>query len=87
MRDNASCHTSRTSRTWLQEPNMSPTENLWWIIKRSVSKHIPNNLEKCKAVIQEEWDKITPQQSERLVENMAARITALLCANGRTTKY
>ena len=61
------CHTSRASRTWLQEhsiqvlewpaqsPDMSPIENLWWIIKRSVSKSKPKNLEELKAVIQEEW--------------------------------
>ncbi|MDF4419950.1 transposase, partial [Vibrio parahaemolyticus] len=68
QQDNAPCHTSKASRTWLQEhsiqvlewpaqsPDMSPIENLWWIIKRSVSKHKPKNLEELKAVIQEEWD-------------------------------
>uniref|UniRef100_A0A4W6DCQ6 Uncharacterized protein n=1 Tax=Lates calcarifer TaxID=8187 RepID=A0A4W6DCQ6_LATCA len=55
-----------------------PTENLWWIIKRSVSKHKPKNVEELKAVTQEEWDKIPPQQYERLVGNMPARIRALL---------
>ncbi|MDG2633088.1 hypothetical protein P7M35_25060, partial [Vibrio parahaemolyticus] len=70
-----------------QSLDMSPIENLWWIIKRSVSKHIPKNLEELKAVIQEEWDKITPRQCERLVGNMPARIRALLRVNGRTTKY
>uniref|UniRef100_A0A3Q1CAW8 Tc1-like transposase DDE domain-containing protein n=1 Tax=Amphiprion ocellaris TaxID=80972 RepID=A0A3Q1CAW8_AMPOC len=51
---------SRASRTWLQDhsikvlelpaqsPDMSPNENMWWIIKRSVSKHKPNNLEELK---------------------------------------
>lgn len=48
QQDNAPCHTSRASRTWLQEHNiqvlewlaqsldMSPIENLWLIIKGSV---------------------------------------------------
>uniref|UniRef100_A0A3Q1GXC5 Tc1-like transposase DDE domain-containing protein n=1 Tax=Acanthochromis polyacanthus TaxID=80966 RepID=A0A3Q1GXC5_9TELE len=73
QQDNAPCHTSKASRTWLQErgsqilecpaqsPDMSPIENLWQIIKRSVSKSKSKNLVKLKAVIQEEWDKITPQ--------------------------
>lgn len=99
QQDNAPCHASRTSRTWLQEhsiqvldwpaqsPDMSPIENLWWIIKRSISKRKPKSLDELKALIQEEWDKITPQQCERLVGNMPARIRALLRANGRATKY
>ena len=66
---------------------MSPIENLWWIIKRSVSKRKPKSLDELKAPIQEEWDKITPQQCEKLVGNMPARIRALLRANGRATKY
>uniref|UniRef100_A0A4W6DQP0 Tc1-like transposase DDE domain-containing protein n=1 Tax=Lates calcarifer TaxID=8187 RepID=A0A4W6DQP0_LATCA len=86
QQDNAACHTSRASRTWLQEQcihflewpaqslDMSPIENLWWIIKRSVSKRKPKKLEELKAC-------------ERLVGNMLARIRTLLCANGRTTKY
>uniref|UniRef100_A0AAQ6AHM7 Tc1-like transposase DDE domain-containing protein n=1 Tax=Amphiprion ocellaris TaxID=80972 RepID=A0AAQ6AHM7_AMPOC len=70
QQDNSLCHTSRAGRTWLQELSiqvlewpaqsldMSPIENLWW----SVSKHKKKNLEELKSVIQEEWDKITPQQ-------------------------
>uniref|UniRef100_A0A3P8T276 Tc1-like transposase DDE domain-containing protein n=1 Tax=Amphiprion percula TaxID=161767 RepID=A0A3P8T276_AMPPE len=78
------------SRTWLQEhsvqvlewlpqsPDNSPIKNLWWIIKRSVSKCKPKNLEELKEVVQEKWDKVTPQQCGRLVGNMQARIRALL---------
>ena len=99
QQDNAPCHASRTSRTWLQEhsiqvsdwpaqsPDMSPIENLGWIIKRSVSKQKPKSLDELKALIQEEWDKITPQQWERLVGKMPARIRALLHANGRASKH
>uniref|UniRef100_A0A3P8TRH0 Tc1-like transposase DDE domain-containing protein n=1 Tax=Amphiprion percula TaxID=161767 RepID=A0A3P8TRH0_AMPPE len=79
QQDNSLCHTSRPA----QSPDMRPIENLWWIIKRSVSKHKVKNLEELKAVIQEKWDKITPQQCEMLVGNMPARIRALLRANGR----
>ena len=66
---------------------MSPIENLGWIIKRSVSKQKPKSLDELKALIQEEWDKITPQQWERLVGKMPARIRALLHANGRASKH
>uniref|UniRef100_A0A3P8TPE9 Tc1-like transposase DDE domain-containing protein n=1 Tax=Amphiprion percula TaxID=161767 RepID=A0A3P8TPE9_AMPPE len=62
MQDNAPCHTEWPT----QSLDMSPIENLWWIIKRSVLKRKPKNLEELKAGIQEEWDKITPQQCERL---------------------
>uniref|UniRef100_A0A665WH94 Uncharacterized protein n=1 Tax=Echeneis naucrates TaxID=173247 RepID=A0A665WH94_ECHNA len=56
----APCHTSRASRTLLQERNvqvlrwqaqslhMVPNGNWWWIIKRSVSKHKPKHLEEMK---------------------------------------
>uniref|UniRef100_A0A3P8RX30 Tc1-like transposase DDE domain-containing protein n=1 Tax=Amphiprion percula TaxID=161767 RepID=A0A3P8RX30_AMPPE len=65
QQENAPCHTSRASRTWLQalsiqvlkwpaqSLDVSPTENLWWIIKRFVSKHKPKNLEELKVVVQE----------------------------------
>uniref|UniRef100_A0A4W6D530 Tc1-like transposase DDE domain-containing protein n=1 Tax=Lates calcarifer TaxID=8187 RepID=A0A4W6D530_LATCA len=53
----------------------------------SASQTKPKNLEELKAVIQEEWDKLTPQQREKLVGNTPDRIRALLRANGRTTKY
>uniref|UniRef100_A0A3P8SFB9 Tc1-like transposase DDE domain-containing protein n=1 Tax=Amphiprion percula TaxID=161767 RepID=A0A3P8SFB9_AMPPE len=43
-----------------QSPDMSPTENLWWIIKRSASKHKPKNLEELKAIFQGEWGMIIP---------------------------
>uniref|UniRef100_A0A3P8UBP7 Tc1-like transposase DDE domain-containing protein n=1 Tax=Amphiprion percula TaxID=161767 RepID=A0A3P8UBP7_AMPPE len=51
--DNAPCHTSIASRLWLQEHSI---QVLKW-------PHKPKNLEELKAVIQEEWNKITPQQS------------------------
>uniref|UniRef100_A0A3P8SJ44 Uncharacterized protein n=1 Tax=Amphiprion percula TaxID=161767 RepID=A0A3P8SJ44_AMPPE len=65
----------------------SNRKNLWWIIKRFVSKRKPKNLKELKAAIKEERNKIIPQQCERLMGNMPARIRAPLCANGRTTKY
>lgn len=38
----------------------------WWDLKRDVLKQIPYNLSELKEFYKEEWDKVLPQQYERL---------------------
>ncbi|GBN27252.1 hypothetical protein AVEN_109189-1 [Araneus ventricosus] len=73
--------------TPLQSPDLNVIENLRSKLEISAQKHSIRNKEHLKTVLQEEWAKLTPQQTQTLVNSIPCRLEAVLKSEGHATKY
>lgn len=92
-------HTSYIVREWLlynvpkqlhsppQSPDLNPIEHVWDYLKRKLQTRAVTNRESLKRVLMEEWDRIPPNVTEKLVSSMPRRLAAVLDAYGGPTKY
>ena len=99
QQDNASCHTSVSTRRLFQTSNvrvmdwsrqsadMNPIENLWGDLKIAVRRHQPTSKVQLKAVLQDEWQRKAHERCQNLVNCMPTKISALIRAKGLCTKY
>ena len=69
-----------------QSPDLNPIENLWHYLKIAVHKRRPTNLNNLEQICQE-WAKITPTLSAKLVHTYPKRLKAVITAKGGSTKY
>jgi hypothetical protein len=67
--------------------DLSPLENLWWLLKRELSKRPFVNLSRFKQNIEEIWAGISPSICSRLVESIPRRLAKVLENDGYPTKY
>jgi transposase len=84
MMDNALAHKARTTRAqftrdgillmdWpANSPDLNPIEALWKLIKECIMKRRPRptTREAMVEAIHEEWDRITPEDLDRLISSM-----------------
>jgi transposase len=72
-----------------QSPDLNPIEHLWAIIKRRLNEYerAPSGMLELWERIEEQWNKITPEECLRLAESMQRRIQAVLKVKGRWTDY
>ena len=70
-------------------PDLNPIEHLWDQFRKRVYSrcHPPINRQQLAMALQEEWDKITQDQIQRLIRSMRRRCQATLDANGGHTRY
>ncbi|CAK9799193.1 Transposable element Tc1 transposase [Anthophora plagiata] len=99
QQDNAPCHKSRRSIQWFREngirlfewpaqpPDLSPIENLCRMLKLKLSKYKCKSKTELKDKIVREWELLSPNICQRLVESMPRRVNAVIKANGGVTKY
>lgn len=101
MQDNARPHTAQIVFEYFQEvgitrmewparsPDLNPIEHAWDELGRRVRQRNapPISLRELKEALIEEWQNIPQNRLKNLVESMPNRITALLQARGRNTKY
>ncbi len=78
QQDNAKPHSAHITKSWLQRksvrvldwpacsPDLSPIENVWRILKRKMRQRRPRTVAHLKTCLQEEWDKITPENTSSL---------------------
>ncbi|GFS77498.1 transposable element Tcb1 transposase [Trichonephila clavipes] len=97
--DNDPKHTARNVKMWClfhckqqlhtppQSPDINVIENLWATLKTAVQKHQIRNKAHLKQVLQEEWDKISPDTTKKLVESVPRRLEDIIKAKGHATKY
>ncbi|GFU54049.1 transposable element Tc1 transposase [Trichonephila clavipes] len=73
----------------LHTPKQSPViEHLWATLETAVPKHqIRNKALLKQQVLQEEWDKISPDTTKKLVESVPRRLENIIKAKGHATKY
>lgn len=97
--DNDPKHKSGIVQTWLiwncphlmqppaQSPDLNVIENLWTILDQNIRQHQISNRNDLIAALKEEWAKITPQTTRKLVESMQRRLKAVIDQKGGHTKF
>jgi hypothetical protein len=99
--DNATSHTARSVRDFLQDrnvsvlpwqvksPYLSPIEHAWDLLDLRVrDRTIPSrNVHELAGALVEDWSNISQQELANLVQSMRRRCTAVLNAAGGHTRY
>ena len=99
--DNATSHTARSVRDFLQDrnvsvlpwpaksPDLNPIEHVWDLLDRRVRARAipPRNVRELAGALVEEWGNISQQELANLVQSMRRRCTAVLNAAGGHTRY
>jgi transposase len=101
QQDNASIHTSRETRRWLEEqdfeimgwpaksPDLNPIENLWGILVQKIyvgGKQYKDE-EALKVAILKAWDEIDQSTLNALINSMEKRLDECIKLKGAKTHY
>lgn len=99
QQDNDPKHKSKLVMEWLlyrvphqlhsppQSPDMNPIEHVWELLEKRIRVHNITSKDSLKQALITEWNKITPQEIEKLVLSMKNRLQAVIDAKGYQTKY
>ena len=70
-----------------RSPDLNPIEHVWDYLGRRVQAESPTNLRHLAEIIQIEWNLIPQEFINKLVGSMPSRVTAVIEANGGTTRF
>ena len=70
-----------------QSPDLSPIENVWRILKSRVRARNAHNKVELRSIILEEWDRITQDEINALIESMPTRIKICRLRKGFSTPF
>ena len=101
QQDNDPKHTSKMASSWLknngftvmewpsQSPDLNPIEHLWNHLKRRLKgyQNAPKGILELWERIEIEWEGISAEICQNLIESMPRRINAVIKAKGGHTKY
>jgi transposase len=101
QQDNDSKHTSKLAKQWFsdhgyqvliwpaQSPDLNPIEHLWNLIKQRLGDYPepPKGVTDLWERVEAEWNKITKEDCQKLIESMPRRVEAVYKAKGGHTKY
>lgn len=80
-------HVPKQLKTSPQSPDLNPIKHLWYVLAQKVKNSNCSNKKEFKAKLLEEWQKISPKLTKKLVHSMPKRLKAVLQTNGYPTKY
>lgn len=70
-----------------QSPDLNVIENLWSKLETEIRNHKISNKEDLKKALLEEWGKISPDYTKKLVESIPNRLTEVIRSKGLPTRY
>ena len=71
-----------------QSPDLNPIENIWQMIKYSLAKRsVARSVVELDRQIKQEWDAVTQETIQTLIESMPHRIAEVINAHGGHTHY
>ena len=72
-----------------QSPDMNPIEHGWKHLKDQIGQRVDHasNLDQVFEIVEEEWSKLPLSFFRGLIESMPRRVSAVIQARGRHTKY
>ena len=71
-----------------QSPDLNPIENLWRIVKHSIAKlPVAKSVGELEIQVQKEWNKVSLETIQSLVDSMPQRIAGVIAAKGGHTHY
>ena len=68
-------------------PDQNPIENVWRLLKIKISKKKINTTKGLKGELRKEWNRLSNQLAENLVNSMKRRVAALIESEGDYTMY
>ena len=99
QQDGAKCHTCRETKAWFVKnkitvvewpatsPDLNPIENVWKMLKKTVSRHAPWGYDELSAFIVAEFNKIPQTVLDSLVDSFENRLRECVRRRGAVTKY
>jgi len=97
--DNDPKHRSKICKKWKEDfgvvvlpwlsmsPDQNPIENVWQLLKIKISKKKINTTKGLKGELRKEWNRLSNQLAENLVNSMKRRVAALIESEGDYTMY
>lgn len=99
QQDNDPKHTALNTRLWLlyivpnqlktppQSTDLNPIEHLWADLERQIKKRELRTKNDLKNALKEEWDRISPDRTKKLVLSMTNRLKEVIKQRGYPTRY
>ena len=99
QQDNASCHSSSSTKAWLEcqnipllewpprSPDLNPIEHVWDAMGRRLQGKHPRNLDELWVYLRTIWNEVSGQFLRDLIDSMPRRIQSVLAAKGGQTLY
>lgn len=99
QQDGASCHTAKSTKTWLStenipliewpssSPDLSPIETLWGKMKKMLRQQPARTQQDLRHTINAVWQSFTTDDCQKLVDTMPQRIQAVIEKKGDVTQW
>ena len=99
QQDNAPAHKSRSTMQFFaqngldvlpwppQSPDLNPCKNLWSLMKGRLEDREIHGLGELRLAAEQEFNRVTREDLQTLIESMPRRVQAVIAARGGTTKY
>ncbi len=68
-------------------PDLNPIENIWDELKSAIRVNNPANVQELEQIAKEEWEKISANKCNKLIDCFKKCLVAVIAAKGCATKY